>query len=116
MSDEKKYTERDLVLAKREAFCAGRGAAFVHYDIGAPQGKAWPGSAHLAAERYPLPKVTRPRVVTREDGCQLRISGGQLQYKWLDGDWREYGSINWTPAQRAAMADLLANPTEEVDA
>jgi hypothetical protein len=55
MSTQKLYTEREMVMAQREAFEAGADA----YACFVP----WKGSAAEAAVRYPLPKVTRPRVV-----------------------------------------------------
>lgn len=121
MSDEKKYTERDLILAKREAFRAGAYWGIEH----SPRQDALVVSPVVAQaeSRYPLPKVTRARVVRM----------GTFEFKAANCDiyWREAGSsgawnlaiIRDTPGGRILTADtvrtfvdLLANPTEEVDA
>ena len=108
-SDEKQYTERDLVLARREGF--ERGAVAL-----ASRG-AFEDVARTEAERrYPLPKVTRPRVVTRTDIVEIRIMDGVLQYRGAGCGWSVYRQVYWSPGMQDAMRDLLANPTEEVDA
>ena len=58
MSDEKKYTERDLILAKREGY--------VRHCLQMLMSKQYAETD--AALLFPLPKVTRPRVVQRTDG------------------------------------------------
>lgn len=132
MSDEKKYTERDLVLAKQEAFVEGSLLTFRHFDcsLGSEAGLKWRGSSNLAAERYPLPKVTRPRVVQdpHERGMRWRVLRDKdqhgvtyLEYNAFntgaDASWRTGLGTYCATAERVALwADLLANPTEEVDA
>lgn len=102
----KTYTETELRLAQREAYVAG----------------SWYGEGParlLAAEKYPLPKITRPRVVTARDAhgvlVRLKIEHGKV---WRSGtanpdQWCE----SWYPPEYyVAVADLAANPTETVDA
>ena len=105
MSDEKQYTERDLILAKREG---ARVALFTPVS-----GCTAQQAIDTANRLFPLPKVTRPRVV----------AGLRAQYKVVDGvvhgrsnasfDWRVSASIHVDDVVR--VANLLANPTEEVD-
>ena len=117
MSTEKKYTERDLVLAKREGYVKGRNdGEFGLKDI----------AAATARVLYPLPKVTRPRrldygktLFEVRDGKLFSSSdGGETWYKTvfrnLYGD--EYFGNDLPKRDRLlALADLLANPTEEVE-
>lgn len=120
---EKRYTERELVLAQREAFRMG--AAGLRYSrrddfIG-------PWSAERDAEaRYPLPKVTRPRVVDDPwpgSGHQFRCVNGAIQvHHW--GEWKPLAPLAgacadvWiypTPERIRLWYDLLTHPTEEVE-
>lgn len=64
-----------------------------------------------AASRFPYPKVTRPRVVELH-GTEYRLADGALQYQLASGRWSEV----CRPAFVSLIADLLKNPTEEVDA
>lgn len=135
MPDEKRYTERDLILAKREAFEEGATrvwTAFARETDACPHG--WRGSNVLAAEAYPLPKSTRPRVMSDPNslnGREWRCVGRQFETRvressrlaeWHLVDWSEYNRgafvehpLAPTPERVAMWADLLANPTEEVD-
>ena len=105
-------TDKEKCLLQREAFGAGYVVgcgfgAYVREDVRRRE------AAQEAKSRYPLPKVTRPRVV----------AGLRAQYKVVDGvvfgrsnasfDWRVSASIHVDDVVR--VADLLANPTEEVD-
>lgn len=73
MSDEKKYTEREMVMRERAAFRAG--------------GVRWAGDRNayvsdIAAEavrRFPLALITRPRVVTDKDGSEWRVAGSRVE-------------------------------------
>lgn len=83
-----------------------------------------------AAECYPLPKVTRPRVVRDpEHGgggsyYEWSVQHDRVHFRWsfaaLD-DWKEAtgGIANMlltpTPERIAVWAYLLANPTEECE-
>jgi len=126
MSDTKTYTEREAIEREREAFVDGASAVFSHYRIqpyDAGSG-GWKGSRTLASERYPLPKVTRPRVVTR------KVRSFKFDWRWVNerleyadpgsDDWEEYCGLihasNEWPTLLAILDDLRANPTEEVDA
>jgi len=107
VSDEQKYTERDLILAKREGY--------VRHCLQMLMSKQYAETD--AALLFPLPKVTRPRVVQRKDGCELRLFGTELQFRLGNDDsWKCYNGMYVDETNRLALLDLLANPTEEVDA
>ena len=115
MASENRYTERDLVLAKREGFKDGAEVVFTHFgcSLGSVAGVRWRGSGPLAVERYPLPRVTRPRVVTLGCGHEYRICDGRLE-------WRTHENGSWMTLHNIAhmmdeLRHLLAHPTEEVD-
>lgn len=107
-------TEREAVLRERRAFLSGVGRTLTETH-----------AKLAAAEYYPLPKVTRPRVVT-DSGAGLiaretswRVVGGALQWK-TGSEWNNLaGPMNegmFITAQRVRiLADLLANPTEEAE-
>lgn len=110
MSEEKKYTERDLVMAKREGWVTRALYSGVG-DIEKLQQRA--------AQEFPLPRVTRPRVVNGTGewaAFKFRVKGSVLE-------WACLGLQDWTvrPLSDETMfaqlgplyADLLANPTEE---
>lgn len=68
-------------------------------------------------ERFPLPKVTRPRVVKDSAGYEWRCNDNHLEWR-LTRDWhRPVDGASWrlSPDNVRLWADLLANPTEEVD-
>lgn len=103
MSAERKYTERDLVLAKRQ----GVRTALIHETyLSVKQIEG------VADYHFPLPKVTRPRVVV--DPHNPRVT-----WSILGTVARHDGTWGFEPAptlERIKMwADLLANPTEEVE-
>lgn len=118
MSDEKKYTERDLILAKREGYVRHCNEACGQWSEHAMQ--------KFAESAYPLPKVTRARVVKDPmDGSGWAVKDGMLQWTYdatarmciiavfdEPAFWSKYRP---TPARIRLWADLLANPTEEVD-
>ena len=110
MASEKKYTERELRECQQLAYVQG-------------WRDCWPTRDPLenAKRNYPLPRVTRPRVIQRHPFGTLfdwRLVGGVLEWRspgggsWgtytidSDEEWKRIGPI---------YADLLANPTEEVD-
>lgn len=109
------YTERDLILAKRQAFEDG-------FELGwKGQTTEWRGLLTEAEARYPLPKVTRPRVVQYPlyHWKKWRVIDGELQRNGSEDDSDEWVSTPlsvMTAARVRVLADLLANPTEEVDA
>lgn len=71
---------------------------------------------HAAALVFPLPTVTRPRVVAVEDqpGLSLRIVDGVMQCLFRTFDWAPVGVLRITPGLRAALRSLDAEPTETV--
>lgn len=132
MSAEKKYTERDLVLAKREGYVDCR-VTHGYRDVHSRE-----VYGEEARKRYPLPKVTRPRVVQDELGDSghpvwFRVSaGGGIEYQLSScgGQWYTIGrllnvSSAWPRDDVSATqqmtrwegiwADLRVNPTEEVE-
>jgi len=121
MSAEQKYTERDLVLAKREAYVMCRS---LH---GYVDGFARTLYEKEAVSKYPLPKVTRPRVVKDPESDTngfWMVKGGRVQWTCfrngdgtIDLNWRDARPelVAVTPARVALWYDLLDNPTEEVE-
>jgi hypothetical protein len=95
-------TEQEIALqrARREGFVSG-----LRYE-------GWSGDIHgksiddVARHRYPI-TVTKPRVVAYGT-LAYRINGA-----WLEHQTEGYGGWGICCAARD-MADLLANPTEEV--
>ena len=112
MSAEKKYTERDMVEAERAAFTKGwMRDVILDEALGFDQKYI----AHRANTTYPLPKVARPRVVIM-DGTGWRCIGARLEWQDQRTPWTASGQFMPTPKLVALWADLIANPTEEVDA
>ena len=107
------YTERELVLAQRDAYARGLG-----------EGTQYWGDDAVAKARheYPLPKVTRPRVVDDPHVfSQFKADGGKLYWRGGNTGWYAFDNVANPPAflpteERVRLwADLLANPTEEVE-
>ena len=107
-------SEREAV--RRERAAAWRMARYYRErgyfnDVG-PSDNPMAEADHRIAEWFPLPKVERPRVVHIQ---------GMGDYKIVDGRmWFRIRPVNeWTvlypKADLAALADLLASPTEAVD-
>lgn len=120
MSAEKLYTGRELAEAERRAFVHG-------LDVRATLPERWDGNAAEAARRYPLPTVTRPRVVQDAQGVLWRVQLGKGDTVLVEytergiPDWRDFNSLRagapGISRERVALwADLLARPTEEVEA
>jgi hypothetical protein len=126
MSDEKKYTEREVIQRERRAFCEGVSA-------GPVMGEPWLGTGAEAVKRYPLPKVTRPRVVADPHSWLVERDEafGKVAVYWTvasaaaavnpcdhDGVLLQAPTpmARPTAARIALWADLLARPTEEVEA
>ena len=112
MSDEKRYTERDLILAKREG---ARVALFTPVS-----GCTAQQAIDTANRLFPLPKVTRARVVRAKVGpfgFDWRLVKNTLEYaNPEEEDWEPYKVERGEWADIAKILnDLLANPTEEVD-
>lgn len=113
MSDEKTYTERDIVLAKREGW--------VRHCVATCGGKE--EAEKYAAREYPLPRVTRPRVVRRvldQFEYEFRLVNDTLEFNTPGLPcWEEYCRSAHDPGEWPALLsildDLRANPTEEVE-
>jgi hypothetical protein len=124
MADEKMVSEKDAVLRERAAFRAGVDALFISNAVpaGMQSNRAVACAQASAEDLYPLPKVTRPRVV------QIRGAYSTYEYRWVDnhlelrsvdgaGLWQRAGTIGASdPAFLVALGQLAAAPTEEVDA
>jgi hypothetical protein len=112
-------TEREARLRERAAFLAGAKKALEVAQYG---GFPWDGAEVTAEGRYPLPKVTRPRVITENSGISYSVilygARSVIQFRYPKSDlWMSTIPESFTiDAVRAAIwADLLANPTEEVE-
>ena len=124
MPDAKTYTEKDLVLAKREAYMLGRHESLTVGHMTLAERAAY---ARDAASRYPLPKVTRARLVEDphddggwyvEDGEVLWTATGNARCGVRIEHTKDFQRKTLraiTPARVAVWSDLLANPTEEVE-
>jgi hypothetical protein len=118
VSDEKQYTQRELVTYQRGAYVHGRidGA-----DEGAFAYRMY--AEQVAAEKYPLPKETRYRKVVLSRGhTVVAMRNGDFDVYRPDGS-REWGSASaanvlgayvYTVDDARALLDLHDNPTEEV--
>lgn len=118
---QKLYTERELVLAQREAFIDGyitENDCTCDWTSGCSCCRNV-GTARAAA-RYPLPKVTRPRVVKDEHGGEWCFRAWPKDSALLM--YRKSGCIGWSNEipmvsleLAPVLADLFANPTEECE-
>jgi hypothetical protein len=120
--DGQPMTKREVLIARR-AFESG-----VHWMYGREcvLPSAWPGDERMsraASDCYPLPKVTRPRVARDPRGIGswgAKKFADTLAIHYVgesDGAWSpEFRHFLATPERVALWADLLANPTEEVEA
>ncbi len=105
-------TEREAVNRERAAFCRG-------FDRGLA--RPYEASTVIVTRLYPLPKITRQRVVRDNEGYSWKVEGSRI-YSSYPGDnawveaWRGMAcSAGWTPGRIALLAELLDNPTETVD-
>lgn len=129
MSD-KTVSERDALRREQVAFEAG--ACWQRLELGAGDrtGMAAQVAMETARERYPLPKVERPRVVRDphiegigdryewivlkgENTPRFRLVG--THGRWYLPDGHEGGAFTPTRERVAMWADLLANPVELVE-
>lgn len=68
------------------------------------------GTQEESARRYPITKRV-PRVLS--DGrCEWRMVAGELEYRLANLTWQRVG---YNADRVRLFADLLANPTEEVE-
>lgn len=109
-------SEKDAVLRERAARVAG-----CVYAGGEGHAEE---CLRRAPQKYPLPKVTRPRIVVL-NGYALRAVAGEIEWaagvtagepRWVGVSSRSALSLRPTTFLVRALADLLANPTEEVEA
>jgi hypothetical protein len=127
MTNDQTVTEREAVQRERAAFMAGGRAVFEHFRISPEtchRDATWAGTESLARERYPFPTITRPRVLVDESGMGWKYEGGAFWYTLSTRrdliDWRRDDPSDvkheLTVERVTLWADLLAHPTEEVEA
>ena len=98
-------TDREKVMLQREAY----ESALYDTTLLTTVDIKW-----RAAEKYPLPKVSRRRILRRVDGLEYRVRGDgeTLEYRqcgtWLRSDW--------TRADAEKLVELFKDPNELVDA
>lgn len=110
---DKTVTEREAVLRERTGYYAGYVDGVCAADPGAVI-----SPSHIqerAAKRFPLPKVTRPRVVADSEGNAWRVVDGNLECRDAVNEWTRVRHCGITAERLRMWADLLANPTEEVE-
>jgi hypothetical protein len=106
-----RITEREAVLRERAAYVRGCGRGRLLYSLAGCDGIS-------AREEYPLPEITRPRVVQHE-GNYFRVEQGDALSHSRNGVYfgslRTFKGITVDAALVRVLADLLANPTETVE-
>lgn len=120
-------TQREFVMAQRAAWRSG-----VDFGTGLKRPHEYPDHPcaacdRKAAELFPLPKVTRPRVVADPHSLQMfwRVgvmgngTNGLQSARSADAsEWVVCGNYGLaiTPERIKLWADLLENPSETVEA
>lgn len=114
-------SERDAVLRERAAFLKGR----KNRPLCVNAGPDCPSCVREAADTFPLPKVTRVRIV-RDSAVfglhhEFAVIGGEVRERRVEADnmkfdWREPSGWLLNAAVIGVWADLLANPLEIVEA
>jgi hypothetical protein len=124
MSAPKTVTEREAVLRERDAVQRTVVALWDRIKRGDALHN-WEGSESLAKRLYPLPLVTRPRVVrdpldasiewtVLDDHLHWRRVAGYIATEWMLGP--QGAPLGHVTAEMCRVwADLLANPTEDVE-
>lgn len=113
-------TEREAVLREREAFDNGATCARLALQCKQASQRSL---EEIAKRDYPLPKITRPRVVrdfSLDTTREFRVVDGVIQARdigRLNQEWGTEGLRGWKvdAAVIRTFADLLANPTEEIE-
>lgn len=107
MPSERECAEREL-----KAFVAGSDWRILNPYTGSPESLA----RDAAANRYPVPAITRLREVPVGDWF-VRWNNGHPEYRTKGGLWAPlcYPLENYCPEVIHAAADAKANPTEEVE-
>jgi hypothetical protein len=112
--DGQPMTKREVLIA-RNAFGHGVYQALQRQPLGFD-------AQSVASRMYPLPKVTHLRVVTERSGRQWALDGTDFRTRGApDLPWWTVGdaggpTLALTTERVALWADLIANPTEEVEA
>jgi hypothetical protein len=114
-------TERDAILRERAAYVRGFHTTVSNCNtrIENQYAPARADSERFARELYPLPRVTRPRVVYDKQQALWRCVAGYVEVKLRgEKDFSKLaGTILYMTDERIAILDdLRANPTEEVEA
>lgn len=126
----KTYTEKEVILRERIAFEKGASWRFNCAMLNSDRISTVTDTVYkvAAAEAFPLPKVSQPRIWTDPNGRQFRVVDGQVQTKSRhDVSWHcldnghsngavPAAGLSWRPERVLAIADLIKNPTELVDA
>lgn len=106
-------TEREKIELQRKAFAAG----LLFPQSMCPEGSACATcniSLYVARQRaietYPIPQ--QPRVVKIGNGREYRVVDGLLQTRAQYS--RAWEMSTWTVDEITALADLVANPLEDV--
>lgn len=125
-------TKREVLIAREAYVTAVEDVTRAELDCELRFRESW---TRRAAERYPLPKVEKPRVVRFNSHDQprgyvlaLTLHGKELCYRYeahdhekSRTDWHRVADRNTGPFERDLQmlldgyADLLANPTELVE-
>lgn len=104
-NDEQRYTEMDLIRAKRAALVEG---ATLH-------GSSMEWAVAWANRKYPLPTVPRVVVVESQTSGKtwFRVGPDGIEHRrTVRGEWHPF----ITRKEAEAIRSLLANPTEEREA
>lgn len=116
----KKVSEAEAVRRERAAFRAGYNAVVRGDELSTRAHLETPGERDVLGREvpklYPLPTVTRPRVVEDACGNAYRVVNGELQHRGKGMDAGNWAFVHYVAGNAAALAELLANPTEQVPA
>lgn len=117
LSEGPAISERDAIKRERQAVMDAVHELRRQNRLDFSSG-SWEGSLTLAERLYPLPKVTRPRVVEdKANGREIRLTlDGYLQSRFGKGhEWHSLTINQYVAENRPALADLLSNPLETVE-
>jgi len=117
MTQPTMISEKDAILRERRAWIAGlRGSTYQPSLTSKRENE-------LAAQMFPLPKLTRPRVVRDADGNEWCFRDSRdtalLMCKparfgdWINDSHPDYPSM--TRERLALMVELIKHPTEEIE-
>lgn len=97
-------TKREIIMAKREGY-----AGCLIDELGWSYADAF----DEATERYPTPKKKVPKVECSPDGTEYKVCDGGVWFKSRGGC--TWSRSKWSLAEFAIIANLIMNPTIEVD-